>query len=95
MRPALRAVCSASRGRTDHRRAEEEARAAISLLEASLESTADGLLVVDRQGRIVRFNERFVRMWRIPAEVIESRDDDCALQFVLAQLAEPRPSWRR
>ncbi|MGH7680980.1 MAG: PAS domain-containing sensor histidine kinase, partial [Candidatus Eiseniibacteriota bacterium] len=62
---------------------------ALSLLEAALESTADGLLVVDREGRIVRFNERFARMWRIPADVLQSRDDDKALAFVLSQLDDP------
>lgn len=74
---------------TDRRRAEEEAHRALSLLTAALDSTADGVLVVDRQGKIVRLNERFVRMWRIPPEIIESRDDDQALQFVLSQLVEP------
>ena len=68
---------------------ETERYNALSLLEAALESTADGLLVVDREGRIVRFNERFARMWRIPAEILQSRDDERALAFVLSQLEEP------
>jgi PAS domain S-box-containing protein len=74
---------------TERRRAEDRAHEAISLLTATLDSTADGLLVVDRQGRIVRFNERFIRMWRIPPEIAESGDDDQAIQFVLSQLVEP------
>ena len=68
---------------------ETERYNALSLLEAALESTADGLLVVDREGRIVRFNARFVRMWGIPAEILQSRDDQRALEFVLSQLDEP------
>ncbi|MBI4363970.1 MAG: PAS domain S-box protein [Candidatus Latescibacteria bacterium] len=71
-----------------HRTAEAQAEA-LSLLEATLESTADGILVVDPQGRIVRLNDRFVRMWRIPPEIVETRDDNQALAFVLSQLAEP------
>ena len=74
---------------TERHRAEEQAHEAMSLLTAAFDSTADGLLVVDRQGKIVRYNERFVRMWRIPPEIVESRDDDRAIQFVLSQLAEP------
>ena len=70
-------------------RVETERYNALSLLEAALESTADGLLVVDREGNIVRFNERFVRMWGIPAEILQSRDDQRALEFVLSQLDEP------
>src|SRR5579864_6164658 len=61
-----------------------------SLLLATLEATADGILVVDRVGKIVRFNERFVRLWRLPEEVLNTRDDDRALEFVLEQLSDPQ-----
>ena len=74
---------------TVRQRVEAERYNALSLLEAALESTADGLLIVDREGRIVRFNERFARMWGIPDEVLQSRDDHRALEFVLSQLDEP------
>ncbi|HLJ83909.1 MAG TPA: diguanylate cyclase, partial [Candidatus Eremiobacteraceae bacterium] len=61
-----------------------------SLLLATLEATADGILVVDRVGKIVRFNERFARLWRLPEEVLNMRDDDRALEFVLEQLSDPQ-----
>jgi len=35
-------------------------------MRATLESTADGILVVDNHGEIVSFNRKFVEMWRIP-----------------------------
>src|SRR5438105_4833129 len=41
----------------DRERAEVEARSSVSLLRATLESTADGILVVDDRGRMVRFNQ--------------------------------------
>ena len=74
---------------SERHRAEAEHRNAFSLLEAAFESTADGLLVVDREGRIVRFNERFARMWGIPESVLAARDDERALASVLSQLEEP------
>jgi PAS domain S-box-containing protein len=61
----------------------------LSLLEATIESTADGLLVVNTEGRIVRFNRRFTEMWRIPESIVASRDDNQALAFVLDQLKDP------
>lgn len=64
---------------TESRVAEEHARQAASLLAATLESTADGILVVDLAGKITVFNRRFAEMWRIPQEVIDTRDDDRAL----------------
>jgi PAS domain S-box-containing protein len=74
---------------TAQTRVDSERHQALSLLEAALESTADGILVVDTEGRIVRYNERFARLWRIPQEILASQDDRRALEFVLAQLEEP------
>jgi len=69
--------------------AASEVQSALSLLTATLDSTADGILVVDNAGRITQFNSRFTEMWRIPADVIAARDDDAALRFVLDQLLAP------
>ncbi|MGA2403161.1 MAG: PAS domain S-box protein, partial [Syntrophobacteraceae bacterium] len=73
----------------ERKRAEEAYTQSISLLKATLESTADGILVVDRAGRIVDFNERFLELWHIPMNVIVAHDDDMALAYVLDQLKNP------
>ncbi|MFH1702845.1 MAG: PAS domain S-box protein [Nitrospirota bacterium] len=74
---------------TERRQAEEEIKQSLSLLRATLESTADGILVVDKEGKIVSYNQRFMQMWRIPQSVIATRDDNEVLSFVLNQLKEP------
>ena len=74
---------------TERRQAEEEIKQSLSLLKATLESTADGILVVDKEGKIVSYNQRFIQMWRIPQSVIATRDDNEVLSFVLNQLKEP------
>ena len=61
----------------------------LALLQAVLDSTEEGLLVVDTAGRIVRFNQRFVELWRVPVEVLADRDDERALTYVLDQLVDP------
>jgi PAS domain S-box-containing protein len=71
------------------RRSEEQAQQALSLLAATVESTADGLLVVGRNGRITRYNRKFAEMWRIPDAVLASGDDDAAIAHVLTQLKDP------
>jgi PAS domain S-box-containing protein len=61
----------------------------VSLLEATLESTADGLLVVDRKGRITLHNRKFAELWSVPEEVLALGNDDQVLALVLNQLKEP------
>ncbi len=74
---------------TDRKHAESELSETLSLLTATLDSTADGILVVDLEGGITSFNQRFVELWHIPDSVLESRDDDQALACVLGQLRDP------
>jgi PAS domain S-box-containing protein len=74
---------------TQRLRAEEDVERTLSLLKATLEATADGILVVDSEGAIVSYNRKFAEMWRIPEDVLASRDDREALAFVLNQLRDP------
>jgi diguanylate cyclase (GGDEF)-like protein/PAS domain S-box-containing protein len=74
---------------TERKEAEQELARSLSLVSATLESTADGILVVDRDGKITSFNEEFRRMWRVPREILESGDDERAIASVLDQLADP------
>ena len=72
-------------------RAGERERAATSraLLAATLESTVDGILVVDRAGHIVGHNARFASMWRIDRELMTAGDDAAVIASVLQQLVDP------
>jgi PAS domain S-box-containing protein len=70
-------------------RAAEHQRRSISLLEATIESTEDGILVVNRAGKVVAFNKRFCTLWRIPSEMAIRGNDTELLAFVLGQLIHP------
>ena len=51
-----------------------ELKRSLSMLSAILESSADAILVTDENGRVITWNQKFMEMWEIPSEVIESRD---------------------
>ena len=61
-----------------------------SLLRAALESTADGMLVVDNKRRITAFNQRFVDIWHIPAEVVAAGKDDEVLKCATDWAVNPQ-----
>jgi len=75
---------------TARKNAETELEKSISLLKATLESTADGILVVNSTGKIVQYNKKFTEMWRIPDHVLETMEDQAALDFVFDQLKDPQ-----
>ena len=66
-----------------------ELEESVSLLQATLESTADGILVVATDGRYASFNRTFAEMWGIPSEILESQRSEPVLRFVMQQLADP------
>jgi PAS domain S-box-containing protein len=75
---------------TDRRRVEEQRSLEKSILAAQNEASPDGILVIDPAGKIMSFNQRFVEMWRISPEVVESRSDERALGSVIGALVDPQ-----
>jgi PAS domain S-box-containing protein len=67
----------------------ERAVTSLALLTATLESTIDGILVVDREGRIVGHNARFVSLWGLDPALLASGDDAEVIASVLGQLQDP------
>jgi len=59
------------------------------MLKSTLNSTADGILTVNEEGRITHASARFAEMWRIPKELLETRDNEKILDHILGQLDEP------
>jgi diguanylate cyclase (GGDEF)-like protein/PAS domain S-box-containing protein len=64
-------------------------RGSEELLKSTIESTADGILVVDSNGRVAFANRRFAEMWDIPDDLIAARDDAALIEFVLSQIVDP------
>jgi PAS domain S-box-containing protein len=84
-----------ARNTSDRKEYEDQLAQSVSLLRATIESSGSGILVVDMAGKIATFNNRFLEMWRIPAELVAQNDDQVILKVVLEQLLEPEAFRRR
>lgn len=67
-----------------------EARAALALLLATLDSTSEGILALGYFGRAMHYNSRFIEMWRIPADKLGGLNDGALLALQLAQVKDPQ-----
>jgi PAS domain S-box-containing protein len=73
---------------TERKFAEAALAESNSLLRGTLDSTADGILVIGPVGKILAYNQKFLSVWGIP-ESIARESDDALLGFVAGQLVEP------
>ncbi|MCZ9880299.1 putative bifunctional diguanylate cyclase/phosphodiesterase [Arthrobacter sp. B2a2-09] len=86
---SLNNVVATVRDVSERKRSDAALREALSLVSATLESTADGILVVTAGGKIAGANERFATMWGISKDLLDSHDDSKVMAFVLNQLTDP------
>ncbi|MDI6727162.1 MAG: diguanylate cyclase [Smithellaceae bacterium] len=77
------------RGRGSNR-TKEALSEALSLLTATIEATADGILVVDNEGTVSIYNKKFLSMWNIPESLASKRDCKKMLDHVMNRLKDPR-----
>jgi PAS domain S-box-containing protein len=77
------------RERAGRERAEAALAQSQSLHQATIESTEDGLLVVDMAGRIISYNRRYLEVWGVPEAIALAGDDEAALALEAGQLRDP------
>lgn len=53
----------------------------------TIESTADGIMMVNGQGQVVDWNQKFVEMWRITSHMLESGTERIGFEYILQQLS--------
>jgi len=82
-------IISTLRDITARKQAEDRLQASEALLRATMESIDEGVLLVSQSGAVLGFNQRFVTLWRVPLEIVQTRQDGALLAHVLDQLLEP------
>jgi len=76
------------------RQAEDRLQHTVSLLNATLDSTADGILVVGTDGKVKSCNRKFVEMWRLECDCSKENSDETLLARVSDQLENPEDFLR-
>lgn len=84
-----------ARDASSHKAVEDELAKMTSALRATLEATADGILVTDLSGRIININHRFARIWQLPEALLNQQDDQQLFAFIDAQLPDPQQYHQR
>jgi len=74
---------------TYRKQSKNDLASSLSLLNASLESTADGIIVFDKEDKVVLNNQKFAAMWHIPNEILTNRVNGDALNFIVRQMIKP------
>lgn len=78
-----------ARDMTERIATRDELKRALSLLTATLEATADGIIVRNLGGKIVIYNHKFVEMWQVPESILERKDEASLREFILGRLKAP------
>lgn len=74
---------------TERKKAEDALSEKEAILRATLESTDDGILVVDNDQNVLLANSRFAELWQIPEELLETANDKVLVDYVQEQLENP------
>ena len=87
--PVVRRALEEARMSNARREAEAATSRVVSLLRATLESTSEGILVVDLAGKISTYNRKFMSLCGIPDYVMAPMEMDRVLQFLRDQFQDP------
>lgn len=82
--PLRYAVCATST--EQHYKVASELNTMASRLRATLEATADGILLVDNGGAILNMNRRFSALWDVPDDLLQRRDDAAIMAHLQSQI---------
>lgn len=73
----------------ERRNAEDKLERSLSLLRATLDSTTDGIVMVDVRGRLVNYNSRWIQMWRVPPPMVVGAEVDAIIDVISPWIADP------
>ena len=69
--------------------ANQDLAESLSQLVATLEATADGILVLDRSNKVLRYNQKFLDLWGISHTLSSVKDENELLKLAYTRLNQP------
>ncbi|WP_375506764.1 PAS domain S-box protein [uncultured Nostoc sp.] len=85
----IRDVTQAKHWEAERSLAQQEQAETLSLLQATLESTADGIIVVNQNFNVAVFNQKFLQMWSIPESLLQPFQSNERFKFMSEQTRDP------
>jgi two-component system, cell cycle sensor histidine kinase and response regulator CckA len=61
-----------------------------AFFEAQVNSSIDGILVVNDHGKQILQNQRFNDLWKIPAHIAEAKDDAKQVEYAASKMKDPK-----
>ncbi len=80
---------------TERKKAEQELQRSLSLLQATLDSTADGILAFGLQGQVLSYNQRFLDLWGLTYTELISLSPSQRLRRMARRTRHPLRFLRR
>lgn len=74
---------------TERKQSEDELKRKTALLEAQLNSSIEGILIVDDKGKKILQNQNVVNQWKIPQHIADNSDDRQQVRHVKEMTKKP------
>jgi len=65
------------------------------ILSTQQETSLDGILIVDSNGQIVSYNRKYLEMWGIPKDLVDTGSGEKTLSWAVEQVADPETFGRK
>ncbi len=64
----------------------ESLQQSLSLLQSTIESSTEGIVVFDLEGQILDFNSNFIKIWKIPQSLIDANSIKLLFEYISEQI---------
>jgi two-component system sensor histidine kinase/response regulator len=85
----IRDTSKAKQREEEHKQVDQERAETLSLLQATLECTADGIIVVNQNFNVSVYNQKFLQMWSLPELLLEPSRSNERFRFMAEQTRDP------